>query len=152
MNWPFMVEEFMVMNKHPVPSKPGMINLTPAIQSIRLHLMIEELGELSRAMNEGDIVKFADSITDLLYVVIGTGAAAGLGPILDDLFEEVHKSNMTKTPSNIPGHRGALKGPGFQPPNLAYIISRYMGIPCEIPCCPGNLEGGPHSPTCPKFQ
>jgi len=123
--WEEMVEEFSRMNGYPQPSEPAIIGIDPAIIALRLHLMLEELGELSRAMNERDIVKFSDSVCDMLYVVIGTGIAAGIGPILDELFREVHRSNMTKDPHTMPGHRGAIKGERYEPPDLGPIIDDY---------------------------
>lgn len=141
-SWADMVEEFNRSNGYPPLKKPSILELSNDEAFLRLHLMCEELGELSRAMNERELIKFADSITDLLYVVVGTAVATGLGPILEDLFEEVHRSNMTKTfPARLgQGHRGALKGPGFESPDLASIIDGYTDALKSIEESAGQSE------------
>lgn len=63
---------------------------------LRHALILEELGEWYRADTDGDIVEVADALADLLYVVYGTALVYGL-PI-DEIFAEVHRSNMTKFP------------------------------------------------------
>lgn len=64
---------------------------------LRIDLMKEELlgeDELVDSMWKGDIVGIADGIADLLYVVYGTAVAYGLD--MELIFEEVHRSNMSK--------------------------------------------------------
>jgi predicted HAD superfamily Cof-like phosphohydrolase len=123
--WEDLVAEFMTKNGYP-PSEHPTAWLTPNVVALRLHLIMEESGELSRALNDKDLYKLADSVADLLYVVVGTAVAAGLGPILDDLFREVHRSNMTKDLGGKDGHRGAIKGPQYTPPDLTSIIDGYI--------------------------
>lgn len=59
-------------------------------------LILEELGEWRRADTDGDLIEVADALADLLYVVYRAALAYGL-PI-DEIFAEVHRSNMTKFP------------------------------------------------------
>jgi predicted HAD superfamily Cof-like phosphohydrolase len=121
-----MVAEFMQANGYPPPSHPT-ATLPPEILLQRLHLMMEELGDVSRGLNERDLILLADGLCDLLYVVYGTAVATGLGPILPHLFAEVHRSNMTKELGKVTdGRRGALKGPGYEPPRLAEILDNYQ--------------------------
>lgn len=70
----------------------------------------------------GMMVSIADDLADILYVVFGTALAYGI-PI-DEVFDEVHRSNMTKSmlkdEKAIPGK--TLKGPDWVPPNIMPIL------------------------------
>jgi len=128
-SWASLVAEFMRLNDGREAPKIPTADLNPKTEALRLHLMMEELGELSRGLNEKDLHKCGDAITDLLYVVVGTGVALGLGPLLDSMFREVHASNMTKelgSASDYAGSRRAVKGPNFKPPQLAEMIDQYV--------------------------
>lgn len=98
---------------------------------LRLRLMHEELFEYTLATQECESVeKVADAICDLLYVVIGTAIAHGLGRQLDELFREVHRSNMTKDFRPIGNsEKGGFKGDKFTPPLLGPIIRRAADRP-----------------------
>lgn len=89
---------------------------------LRAHLIFEEASEFGLAMYEGDELKALDGLTDLLYVVVGT--AVQFGWDLDGAFNEVHRSNMTKTPQKDDPDRARVrdKGETFVPPNLEPFI------------------------------
>ena len=93
-------------------------------RELRLELIQEELEELSDAVADRDMIQIADALTDLLYVVYGAGHAFGLD--LDECFEEVHRSNMSKLGENgRPIHREdgkVMKGPGYFEPDLESIL------------------------------
>ena len=61
-------------------------------------LIDEERDELKLALDAGDVVKVADALADILYVVYGTADTYGI-PI-DACFREVHRSNMAKLDEN----------------------------------------------------
>ena len=63
-------------------------------QNMRVDLIAEELDELRAAIADQNIIEVADALTDLLYVVYGAGHAFGID--LDETFNEVHRSNMSK--------------------------------------------------------
>jgi len=89
----------------------------------RLHLNMEELGELCIAFSEGDDVKIFDAEVDLAYVV--TGLAVTFGLPLPEGFAEVHRSNMTKAhPSEGGGARMRRKGSDYSPPELEQLLFR----------------------------
>ena len=94
------------------------------VQTLRLDLIAEEFEELRAAMRAEDMVGVADALTDLLYVVYGTGHAFGID--LDSCFAEVHASNMSKLGEDgRPIYREdgkVLKGPNYFPPNLEFIL------------------------------
>ena len=97
---------------------------TDAINELRLSLIKEELDELIEAMNKKDLVEVADALTDILYVTYGAGHAFGIN--LDDCFEEVQNSNMSKLDKDgkpIYNDKGkVMKGPNYFKPDLSKFI------------------------------
>jgi predicted HAD superfamily Cof-like phosphohydrolase len=95
------------------------------ITSLRHDLIEEELKELKEAINNKDIKEVADALTDILYVTYGAGHAFGIN--LDDCFEEVQNSNMSKLGSDgkaIYNDKGkVMKGPNYFKPNLTKFIA-----------------------------
>ena len=93
-------------------------------RELRLELIQEELEELSDAVADRDMIQIADALTDLLYVVYGAGHAFGID--LDECFQEVHSSNMSKLGENgRPIHREdgkVMKGPGYFKPDLERVL------------------------------
>lgn len=66
--------------------------------------------------------KLAKELADLLYVVYGTADSFGI-PI-DEVFAEVHASNMSKLVDGKPVKREdgkVLKGPNYKPPDLSFV-------------------------------
>ena len=105
----------------PCPTKPGFPSVER--QWLRTDLIDEELDELDVAITNKDLVGVADALADLLYVVYGTAAEFGL-PI-DDIFKEVHRSNMSKAGPDGPIYREdgkVLKGPDYSPPVIEQFL------------------------------
>ena len=94
------------------------------INSLRLALIQEELDELNKAIQEKDIVEVADALTDILYVTYGAGHAFGID--LDQCFNEVQNSNMSKLGDDgkpIYNENGkVMKGPNYFKPDLSKYI------------------------------
>ena len=94
------------------------------IVKLRLDLIKEELIELEEAIDKNNLLEVADALTDILYVTYGAGHAFGIN--LDDCFNEVQKSNMSKLDKNgkpIYNENGkVLKGPDYFEPNLKKFI------------------------------
>ena len=110
------VLEWMIKADQSAPCKPTAID--PMIAQLRYDLIKEELLELGIAAN---LTEVADAIGDLLYVVLGTAVAYGID--IDPIFQEIHRSNMSKF---IDGYKRAdgkwMKGPSYSPANLKPII------------------------------
>lgn len=64
---------------------------------LRINLLREELKELEEAIAANDLVEAADAFADIQYVLSGAILEFGLGEKFRSLFEEVHRSNMSKT-------------------------------------------------------
>ena len=94
------------------------------INKLRIDLIKEELEELTEAMNNKDLLEVADALTDILYVTYGAGHAFGID--LDQCFEEVQNSNMSKLDGNgkpIYNDSGkVMKGPNYFKPDLSKFV------------------------------
>ena len=97
---------------------------TNKINELRVSLIKEELDELIEAINKKDLVEVADALTDILYVTYGAGHAFGIN--LDECFQEVQNSNMSKLDSDgkpIYNDKGkVMKGPNYFKPDLSKFI------------------------------
>ena len=96
------------------------------ITKLRYNLIKEELDEFSEAVKNKDLKEVADSLTDILYVTYGAGHAFGIN--LDECFEEVQKSNMSKLDEDrkpIYNEQGkVMKGPKYFKPDLSKFIKK----------------------------
>ena len=92
---------------------------------LRVDLIKEELEELTKAMDESDLLEVADALTDILYVTYGAGHAFGIN--LDKCFDEVQSSNMSKLGEDgkpIFNEAGkVMKGPNYFKPDLSKYIT-----------------------------
>jgi predicted HAD superfamily Cof-like phosphohydrolase len=64
---------------------------------LRVSLLQEELNELKEAIENNDLVEVADALCDLQYVLSGTVLEFGFGKKFTKLFDEVQRSNMSKS-------------------------------------------------------
>lgn len=64
---------------------------------LRINLIEEELNELKEAIESNDLVEVADAFCDIQYVLSGAILEFGLGDDFKTLFDEVQRSNMSKT-------------------------------------------------------
>jgi predicted HAD superfamily Cof-like phosphohydrolase len=88
------VAEFHHTFGHPVEPKP--VIPSQGRCNLRISLLSEELKELEEAVQNKDIVGIADALCDLQYVLSGAILEFGLAGKFHDLFNEVHRSNMSK--------------------------------------------------------
>ena len=116
------VKEFMRTFGQEVKDKSEFPN--EKIIDLRKKLIEEEFDELKQAINEKDLVEVADALTDILVVTYGAGVAFGVN--LDQCFEEVHRSNMSKLSEDgkpIFNEFGkVMKGPNYSKPNLKQYL------------------------------
>lgn len=63
---------------------------------LRHRLMHEENEEYLEAAREGNIVEIADALGDMLYILCGTILKHGLQYKIEEVFEEIQRSNMSK--------------------------------------------------------
>ena len=91
--------------------------------SRRALMAVEELAEWIEAHVAGDIVEAADAISDRLYVLLGDAVATGLP--LERIFDEVHRSNLTKA-SRAPTTGKGIKGDDFLSPELDHLLGKKL--------------------------
>jgi predicted HAD superfamily Cof-like phosphohydrolase len=86
------IAEFHKKFKLEMPAKP--ILLDAVTQEFRTQFMIEELREFCLAHKNADLVKAADALVDLTYVVLGTAYLMGLP--FRECWDLVHCANLKK--------------------------------------------------------
>ncbi len=67
---------------------------------LRYNLIKEETEEYLEACRKGDITEIADALGDQLYIIFGTILKHGLHHKIDEVFDEIHRSNMSKLDEN----------------------------------------------------
>jgi predicted HAD superfamily Cof-like phosphohydrolase len=91
-------------------------NNSKDVRWLRVHLLMEELAEVIIGLASCKKVDVLDGLADLSYVTLGTAAVFELP--LPEAFEEVHRSNMTKKPSD----QRCSDKTGYTPPNLKKLL------------------------------
>ena len=118
------VEEFHSKFLHPLNKLPS-LNIN---EDLRHKLMAEENDEYLEACRNKDLVEIADALGDQLYILCGTILAHGMQNIIEDVFNEIHKSNMSKLGMDgKPVYRydgKIIKGPDYKKPELSQFIKR----------------------------
>ena len=93
---------------------------------LRYKLMREENEEYLEAANSNDLVEVADALGDMLYILCGTIIEHGMQHKIEEVFEEIQKSNMSKLGEDgEPIYREdgkVLKGPNYFKPNISKIL------------------------------
>jgi predicted HAD superfamily Cof-like phosphohydrolase len=93
---------------------------------LRFNLMKEENEEYLEAVQNNDLVEIADALGDMLYILCGTILEHGLQLKIEDVFNEIQRSNMSKLGEDEkPIYREdgkVMKGPNYFKPNIESII------------------------------
>ena len=93
---------------------------------LRFNLMKEENEEYLEAVENNDIVEIADALGDMLYILCGTILEHGLQHKIEEVFDEIQRSNMSKLGEDgKPIYREdgkVMKGPNYSKPNFSAIL------------------------------
>ncbi len=93
---------------------------------LRFRLMAEENEEYLEAAKSGNLVEVADALGDMMYILCGTILSHGMQHKIEEVFEEIQRSNMSKLGEDgQPIYREdgkVLKGPNYFKPNIKKII------------------------------
>ena len=101
---------------------------------LRYNMILEELDEYFDSCHESfsyplrekiDKVEQADAIGDMLYLVFGAVIDAGLEDKIEAIFDEIHRSNMSKLENGEPLYRDdgkVQKSSTYFPPNIKDIL------------------------------
>ena len=103
------------------------VDLEKKIIELRFNLMKEENDEYIEAARNNDIIEVADALGDMLYILCGTIIEHGMSDIIEDVFDEIQKSNMSKLGADgKPIYREdgkVMKGPNYFKPNFSKFFS-----------------------------
>jgi predicted HAD superfamily Cof-like phosphohydrolase len=113
-----MVEEFHRKFDILAQTRPGIpIGST---KELRTRLIQEEFDELKEALDQEDLVAIAKEMADLLYVVYGTAVSYGID--MEPVFQEVHRSNLSKVGGYKREDGKWVKPPTYSPACLTPIL------------------------------
>jgi len=94
---------------------------------LRFNLMKEENEEYLDACKAGDLVEISDALGDMMYILCGTILSHGLQHKIEEIFQEIQSSNMSKLGKNgRPIYREdgkVLKGPNYFKPDIKKILN-----------------------------
>ena len=95
---------------------------------LRYNLMKEENEEYLEAANNNDLTEVADALGDMLYILCGTILEHGMQHKIEEVFEEIQRSNMSKLNyDGKPIYREdgkVLKGPNYFKPDISSIVKK----------------------------
>lgn len=110
------------MNEKPIA------DLGVAKNVLRFNLMKEENEEYLEAASNNDLTEVADALGDMLYILCGTIIEHGMQHKIEEVFEEIQRSNMSKLGENgKPIYREdgkVLKGPNYFKPEIQRILEQ----------------------------
>ncbi len=94
--------------------------------NLRFNLMDEENKEYFEAARNNDLVEVADALGDMLYILCGTILEHGMHYKIEEVFNEIQRSNMSKLGANgLPIYREdgkVMKGPAYIKPDIRAIL------------------------------
>jgi predicted HAD superfamily Cof-like phosphohydrolase len=70
--------------------------ISKRMYELRHRLMQEENDEYLEACEKGDLTLIADALGDKMYILFGSIIAHGLQHKIEEVFAEIHRSNMSK--------------------------------------------------------
>lgn len=128
------VQLFQEAFLQPVNQNPVLVN--KELAGLRFDLMKEENEEYLEAVLNNDIVEIADALGDQLYILCGTILTHGMQHIIERVFDEIQRSNMSKLDANgkpiINGENGVidtsrplgkiLKSQNYSEPNIKQFL------------------------------
>lgn len=101
-------------------------HLTLNEYELRHRLMEEENLEYLQACDAHDIVAIADALGDQMYILCGTILKHGLQNIIEDIFDEIQASNMSKLGEDgkpiLREDGKILKGPSYFKPDIEKFL------------------------------
>ncbi|MCP4884180.1 MAG: nucleoside triphosphate pyrophosphohydrolase family protein [Flavobacteriales bacterium] len=94
---------------------------------LRFDLMDEENKEYLEAAENNDLIEVADALGDMLYILCGTILEHGMQYKIEEVFNEIQRSNMSKLGADgKPIYREdgkVMKGPSYFKPNIGSILN-----------------------------
>ena len=102
------------------------VEIDNALIELRYRLMQEENSEYLEAAKNKDLIEVADALGDMLYILCGTILTHGLQYKIEEVFNEIQRSNMSKLGDDgNPIYRNdgkVMKGPNYFKPDIYKIL------------------------------
>tara|TARA_B100001059_G_scaffold57356_1_gene52670 strand:- start:3664 stop:4050 length:387 start_codon:yes stop_codon:yes gene_type:complete len=102
------------------------VEIDNALIELRYRLMQEENSEYLEAAKNKDLIEVADALGDMLYILCGTILTHGLQYKIEEVFNEIQRSNMSKLGKDgNPIYRNdgkIMKGPNYFKPDIYKIL------------------------------
>lgn len=121
------VEKFHKVNGILINDRPT-VDIDKELIKLRFNLMKEENEEYFEAARKNDIVEVADALGDMLYILCGTIITHGFQNKIEEVFDEIQNSNMSKLGKDgKPIYRSdgkVMKGPNYFKPNIRAILKK----------------------------
>ncbi len=119
------VSEFHTAFKINMNSKP-IAAIGDDRKNLRFELMKEENEEYLEAAKNNDLIEVADALGDMLYILCGTIIEHGMQDKIEEVFNEIQRSNMSKLGEDgKPIYREdgkVLKGPNYFKPDIGKVL------------------------------
>lgn len=119
------VHQFHTAFKLNIQNTPT-VTISEERKQLRFELMKEENEEYLEAAKNNDLVEVADALGDMLYILCGTIIEHGMQDKIEEVFNEIQRSNMSKLGEDgKPIYREdgkVLKGPHYFKPNIKEIL------------------------------
>lgn len=125
-----LVEEFHNSFGQENGTSPDKIKWKEA--QLRYKLMHEENSEYLEACAEQKLHEIADALGDMLYILCGTILKHGMQHVIEEVFEEIHRSNMSKLGEDgqpvLRADGKITKGPNYFRPKIEEILDASSSI------------------------
>ena len=119
------VTKFHEVYKIPFENNPSK-DISDSSVELRHRLMSEENEEYLKAAKNSDLIEIADALGDMLYILCGTIITHGLQDKIEEVFDEIQRSNMSKLDEDgEPIYREdgkVMKGPNYFRPDIKSIL------------------------------
>ena len=119
------VKKFHEVYKIPFQDFPTK-DTSESFLNLRYRLMSEENQEYLEAAKNGDLIEIADALGDMLYILCGTIITHGMQYKIEEVFDEIQRSNMSKLDNDgNPIYREdgkVMKGPNYFKPDIKSIL------------------------------
>ncbi len=119
------VHQFHTAFKLNIQNTPT-VTISEERKQLRFELMKEENEEYLEAAKNNDLLEVADALGDMLYILCGTIIEHGMQDKIEEVFNEIQRSNMSKLGEDgTPIYREdgkVLKGPRYFKPNIKKIL------------------------------
>ena len=113
-----LVKKFHQKFHVPILEEPSLI---PEDRFMLRHkLMKDEVAEYLEGVQNKDIENIAKELADILYAVYGTILEHGLQDTMEEVFDEVHHSNMSKEYHQYK----MIKGVGYRTANIKKVLEK----------------------------